>query len=417
MHHFSYRDGRMWAEEVPLAEIADQVGTPTYVYSSATLTRHFNAFKDALGDREHLICYSVKANGSLAILNLFGKLGGGADVVSWGEAEYALAAGIPAERIVFSGVGKQVWEMEAGLKAGILMFNVESLPELETLAKVAERLGKKVGISIRVNPDVDPKTHPYISTGLKQNKFGLDLKTALTAFIRAKELNSVEVLGIDFHIGSQLTELSPFVETLNRLSSLIDSLREQGIEPRYLDLGGGLGIPYSDEKVPLPSDYVAALSEKLEKFGLIPIFEPGRSLVGNAGILLTRAIYTKQTEDKRFLIVDAAMNDLLRPGLYGSYHEILPVGEGREIDGLADVVGPICESTDWLAKDRAMPRVEAGELLAIMSAGAYGFAMASNFNARGRAAEVLVKGDRFAQIRERETIRDLLRGQTVPELD
>ncbi|MBW1712542.1 MAG: diaminopimelate decarboxylase [Deltaproteobacteria bacterium] len=415
MHHFQRRKGRMEAEGVPLTRIAQEVGTPCYVYSRATLTRHYKVIDQALHGLDHLICFSVKANNSLAILKLLAGLGGGADILSGGELYAALAAGIPAGRICFSGVGKTEEEMAAAIEAGILMFNVESLPELEALERTAARLGRQARMAIRVNPDVDPKTHPYISTGLKENKFGLDVERALEAYLRARRMSHLEVVGVDCHIGSQLTELSPFVEALRRLKVLVGRLKAEGLELKYLDMGGGLGIPYSTEQPPQPLEYAQALGAELKGLGLTLILEPGRVIVGNAGILLTRVLYLKETGVKRFIIVDAAMNDLVRPSLYGAFHQILPVVEDGSALTEADVVGPICESTDFLAKNRPMPQVKAGDLLAVMSAGAYGYSMASNFNARPRPAEVMVSGQDFAVIRPRETVADLARGQIVPD--
>ena len=415
MHHFNYRNGQLSAEEVPLSRIAETAGTPTYVYSRATLTRHFEAFEKALGSREHLICYSVKANGNLAVLKLLGQLGAGADVVSGGELYLALKAGIPASKICFSGVGKTEKELATALDSGILMFNVESLPELTTLNRVAQEKGLKAPVAIRVNPDVDPLTHPYISTGLRENKFGLDVERALIAYQKAMNMLNLEVVGLDCHIGSQLTGLTPFAETVRRLRALLERVEAEGIRIRYLDLGGGLGITYNDEEPPSPDEYAATLVKEMEGIETTLILEPGRVMAGNAGILLTRVIYLKETDEKRFVIVDAAMNDLLRPGLYGAYHDIIPVKEPGPPVGTFDVVGPVCESTDWLAKGRSLPRLEPGDLLAVMSAGAYGFAMASNYNARPRPAEVMVSGSRMAVVRERETMEDLVRGQICPE--
>ena len=415
MHHFQYRDGALRAEDLELSRIAAQVGTPAFVYSKATLVRHYKVFDQALAGLDHHICYSVKANGSLAILSLLAGMGGGADVVSGGELFLALEAGVPPDKICFSGVGKTEPEMTQALKAGILMFNVESLPELEVLNKAALDLGKKARISVRVNPDVDPKTHPYISTGMKENKFGLEIGQALEAYKRAKEMKGLEIVGVDCHIGSQLTQLSPFVEAVGRLKLLIGKLQDTGITVKYLDLGGGLGITYKDEEPPLPEEYVSTLARELEGFDLTLIMEPGRVMVGNAGVLLTRVLYVKDTPLKKFIIVDAAMNDLIRPGLYGAFHGIQPVVESGPPVANFDVVGPICESTDWLAKDRPLPKLSPGDLLAVMSAGAYSYTMASNYNARVRPAEVMVSGDRFAVIRERETYQDLAKGQILPD--
>jgi len=414
MHHFHYREGQLLAEEVPLSLIAEEVKTPCYVYSRATLTRHFHAFDNAFAGLEHLICYSVKANGNLALLKLMADYGAGADVVSGGELFRALRAGVPAERICFSGVGKTEAEMVQALEAGILMFNVESLAELERLNAVAGRLGRRAPVAVRVNPDVDPRTHPYISTGLKKNKFGLDPETALKAYDLIGQSEHLEAAGIDCHIGSQVTELSPFVDALKRLKLLIRRIEDLGLKLRYLDLGGGLGINYNDEEPPQPLEYATALGQELKGLNVTLILEPGRVIVGNAGLLLTKVLYLKQTPVKRFVVVDAAMNDLVRPSLYGAYHEITPLRPREGMLEVADVVGPICESTDFLAQDRPLPPLEAGDVLAVMSAGAYGFSMSSNYNARGRAAEVMVSGREYAVIRARETHEDLIRGEAVP---
>jgi len=414
MHHFQYKDGQLQAEEVPLATIAAEVGTPVYVYSRATLLRHFHAFDGAFKGLDHLVCFSVKVNSNLAVLKLFGDLGAGADVVSGGELFRALEAGIPAERICFSGVGKTEAEMVQALEAGVLMFNVESLPELNLLARVAKRMGRRAPVAFRVNPDVDPQTHPYISTGLKENKFGLDVERALAAFQVAKGMEGIEVVGIDCHIGSQLTELAPFVEALSRLKALLERLGKMGIALRYIDLGGGLGIPYLNEEPPQPQEYAAALAAELEGLGLKVILEPGRVIAGNAGILLTRVVYVKETETKKFVIVDAAMNDLIRPSLYGAKHDIIPVVAAGPATGRVDIVGPICESADFLAQDRPMPHLSAGQLVAVMSAGAYSFVMASNYNSRPRPAEVMVAKDEYAVIKKRETYQDLIRGESLP---
>ncbi|MBW2617625.1 MAG: diaminopimelate decarboxylase [Deltaproteobacteria bacterium] len=414
MHHFQYRDGQLQAEEVPLAAIAAEVGTPVYVYSRATLLRHFHAFDGAFKGLDHLVCFSVKVNSNLAVLKLFGDLGAGADVVSGGELFRALEAGIPAERICFAGVGKTEAELIQGIEAGILMFNVESVPELESLNQAAGRLGRRAPVAIRVNPDVDAGTHPYISTGLKKNKFGLDVDQSLIAYQMAHQMDNIEVKGIGFHIGSQVTECSPFVDALARLKVLIGRLAKEGIELKYLDMGGGLGIPYLDEEPPQPQEYAAALASELEGLGLKVILEPGRVIAGNAGILLTRVVYIKETETKKFVIVDAAMNDLIRPSLYGAKHDIIPVMAAGPPAGSVDIVGPICESTDFLAQDRPMPHLSAGQLVAVMSAGAYGFVMASNYNSRPRPAEVMVAKDEYAVIKQRETYQDLIRGESLP---
>jgi len=415
MHHFQYQGDELYCENVPLREIASRVGTPSYIYSSATLKQHFTVFDGAFKGMPHLTCYSVKANANLAILGLFSALGGGADIVSGGELYKARQAGIPAERIVYSGVGKTVAEIDYALRENILMFNIESAQELETIHDRAAALGCRARIALRVNPDVDPKTHPYISTGLKKNKFGIDIETALQAYQRARELEHIEILGIDCHIGSQLTEIAPFVEALNRLKLLVGRLEKIGIGIQYLDLGGGLGISYHEEEPPHPREYGQAVVEELRNLPCTLILEPGRVIVGNAGLLLTRVLYTKATQSKEFIIVDAGMNDLVRPSLYGSYHNIQPVERKERESRIVDVVGPICESSDFIARERSLPEMRPGELLAVMSAGAYGFSMSSNYNMRRRAAEVLVGGGRFYVTRERESWADLVCKESIPE--
>ncbi len=416
MHHFSYVNGELYCEDVPLSKIASEVGTPCYVYSHATITHHFRVFDGAFDSVDHLTCFAVKANSNIGILHILGSLGAGVDIVSGGELYRALKAGIPAERIVYSGVGKTEEEIDFALREGILMFNIESSEELATINERAGALGVKAPIAIRVNPDVDPQTHPYISTGMKKNKFGIDVDGALREYKNAARLENVEIVGVDCHIGSQLTELLPFVDALKRLKVLIDRLESEGISIKYLDLGGGLGITYEDEKPPHPNEYARALLSELEGAHYKLIFEPGRVIVGNAGVLLTKVLYTKQTPSKNFLIVDAAMNDLIRPSLYGSYHHILPVREDFKRSKKAfDIVGPICESGDFLARDRVLQESFRGELLTVMSAGAYGFTMASNYNSRPRPAEVLVKSDSYWIIRKRETWDDLIRLEEIPD--
>ncbi len=417
MHHFHYRDGELHCEDVPLSRIAQEVGTPTYVYSNETLVRHFKAFDGAFEDVPHLVCFSAKSNSNLAILRIFGSMGGGVDIVSGGELFRALKAGIPGKRIVYSGVGKTEEEMDQALEAGILMFNIESSQELEVLARRAARFGLRAPVAIRVNPDVDPQTHPYISTGLKKNKFGIEMEKALEDYRRAFSMDHVEVMGVDCHIGSQITRLEPFLDALERLRELVLALRSQGMDIRYLDLGGGLGITYHEETPPHPIQYAQGVKELTKDLGCTLVLEPGRVLVGNAGILLTRVLYTKRGATKNFVIVDAGMNDLARPSLYGSYHRINPVDETLmfQEEITADLVGPICESTDFLARDRRMPPFKRGDLLAVMSAGAYGFSMSSNYNSRPRAAEVLVKGSDFWVIRKRETYEDLIAPEVIPD--
>ena len=415
MHFFEYKNQQLHCEEIPIESIAEKVGTPLYLYSYHTLVRHFTVFDKAFHGIPHLVCFSAKANSNLALLRLFINLGGGVDVVSGGELYRAIKAGADPQKIVFSGVGKRVDEIEYALKTGILMFNVESSQELSVINEVAGRFGKKAHIAIRVNPDIDPKTHPYISTGLKQNKFGIDILRAPMAYRLASQLPNLKIVGIDCHIGSQLIQVEPIIEALRKLKQLVENLRKEGMEIQYLDLGGGLGITYEDEEPPHPMEYASNILEEIKGFGCTLILEPGRVIVGNAGILVTKVLYTKENEEKRFVIVDAGMNDLVRPSYYGSYHQILPVRkEGRE-EIVADVVGPICESSDFLAKGRKMLKVNPGEMIAVMSAGAYGFSMSTNYNSRPRVAEVLVRDDQMFVIRRRENYEDLIRGEEIPE--
>jgi len=415
MHHFQYRSNELYCEDVSISDMVEDLGTPFYLYSHATLRQHFRAFDDAFDTVEHLTCFSLKSNANLAILRLFAREGGGADIVSGGELFRSLKAGIDPERIVYSGVGKRVEDLEYALQSGILMFNAESPQEILKLNEVAGRLGKKAGIAIRVNPDIDPKTHPYISTGLKENKFGIDIKKSLEEYTMAASLSHLKVLGVSCHLGSQLTQVGPFIEALRRLTVMIKNLEEAGIHISYLDLGGGLGITYDREEPPHPKEYARAIKEELDMRDLTLILEPGRVIMGNAGILVTKVLYTKSTEDKNFIVVDAAMNDLIRPSLYGSYHGIRPVKiSGRE-KIKADIVGPICETGDFLAKEREIEPYEPGELMAVMSSGAYGFSMSSNYNARPRVPEVMVKGREYYIIRARETYEDLIRGEVIPD--
>ncbi|MBI5815172.1 MAG: diaminopimelate decarboxylase [Nitrospinae bacterium] len=416
MHHFDYKNGEYHCEDVPLSKIAEEVGTPFYCYSAATLKRHFNVFDKAFASIPHLICFAVKANSNMAVLRLFSKEGGGADIVSGGELYRAIRAGVPADRIVYAGVGKTRDEIRQALEAGILMFNVESSQELVAIDAVAAQLGVKARVALRVNPDVDAKTHPYISTGLKQNKFGISYATAVEEYKQARNLSNIGIVGIHKHIGSQITQISPFVDALEKTVELVRQLREEGIEIKYIDIGGGLGITYKDEAPPLPKELADRIAPILKDTGCTIIFEPGRVLVGNAGALVTRVLYTKHNEGKTFFVVDAGMNDLARPSLYGSFHGMMPVnaevGERKKVS--ADVVGPICESGDFLAKDRVLPLFKQGELVAVMSAGAYGFTMSSNYNSRRRVAEVLVNGGKYEVIRQRETMEDLVRGESIP---
>ncbi|MCM0754356.1 diaminopimelate decarboxylase [Desulfovibrio aminophilus] len=408
MHHFEMRDGELFAEEVRVADLAAEHGTPLYVYSAATIRRHFDAFDSAFSGLDHLTCYSVKANSNVNVLRLMGEQGAGMDIVSGGELHRALTAGIPSERIVYSGVGKRAEEIRAALAADILMFNVESMAELERINEIATDMGKVARISFRINPDVDPKTHPYISTGMKKNKFGLDIEKSLEAYRLARELPGIEPVGIDCHIGSQLTSINPFLEALDKILAFKARLDEMGLAIRHLDLGGGLGITYNEEEPPHPREFGEALTARLKGLGLKVILEPGRVIVGNAGILVTQVVYLKDTPSKHFVIVDAAMNDLIRPSLYDSFHRIGEVTAHDRPKLKADVVGPICESGDFLARDRELPGLEQGEYLAVYSAGAYGFAMSSNYNSRPRAAEILVDGSKARVIRRRETYDDLV---------
>jgi len=415
MHDFRYKNGKLFCEKVSVEEIAKKVGTPFYAYSHQTLQRHFTAYQKAFAGVPHLIAFAMKANSNIAILRLFAKAGGGVDIVSEGEMHRALAAGIDPKKMVFAGVGKTRQEMRAALQRGILMFNVESSQELTALDEVAKELRVKAPVALRVNPDINPKTHPYISTGLKKSKFGIEITKAISQYQLAARLSNIEIVGIHSHIGSQLTQVKPFVDALKRISKLIEELRSQGLGIRYWDIGGGLGITYDAEKPPLPKELAAVLLPLLKKSGCTIILEPGRSLVGNAGILVTRVIYTKEGEVKNFVVVDAGMNDLIRPSLYEAYHEIVPVVKKKRKSQVVDVVGPICESGDFLAQEREMPQTAPDELLAVMSAGAYGFAMSSNYNARPRPPEILVRGEGFDMIRERESLDDLIRGERIPE--
>ena len=410
MDYFNYREnGQLFAEECNLSELAAEHGTPLYVYSRATIERHWHAFDKAAGDVPHLICYAVKANSNLAVLNLLARLGSGFDIVSGGELARVIAAGGDPAKVVFSGVAKTEAEMQEALRQEILCFNLESEPELERLNRVAGEMGKVARISVRVNPDIDAGTHPYISTGLKENKFGVPIERALLLYRRAAQLPNIEIVGIDCHIGSQLTELEPFLEAMDRLLALIDRLASEGIHVHHLDVGGGLGVNYSDENPPHPEQYAAALKAKLADRDLQLIFEPGRAIVANAGVLLTRVEYLKEGEDRHFAIVDAAMNDLIRPSLYGAWMNIIPADRSLERPARRyDVVGPVCETGGFLGKDRELG-LAPGDLLVVRSAGAYGFAMSSNYNTRPRAAEVLVDGADAHLVRQREPLAELWR--------
>ena len=411
MDSFEYRDGELHCEDVSLNAIAEQVGTPAYVYSREALERAYLGYAEALAGRDALICFAVKANSNLAVLNVLARMGAGFDIVSGGELERALRAGAEPNKIVFSGVGKQAHEIARALEVGIHCFNIESEAELYRVNEVAQSRGQVARVSFRVNPDVDAGTHPYISTGLKENKFGIAIDTAPEVYAKAAALDNVEVVGVDCHIGSQLTEVSPFLDALDRMLALIDKLAQQGIKIRHLDLGGGLGVCYTDETPPTPAAYIDALSERIGDRDLKLVFEPGRSICANAGVLLTQVEFLKENGDKNFAIIDAAMNDLIRPSLYSAYQEIIPLREQSATQPKHwDLVGPICETGDFLGKDRKLA-LTAGDRLAVCSAGAYGFVMASNYNTRPRVAEVMVDDDRFQIVRERETFEDMVRGE------
>ncbi|GIU43797.1 diaminopimelate decarboxylase [Shewanella sairae] len=412
MDHFLYQADELYAEQCQVAELAKQHGTPLYIYSRATLERHWHAFDNAVSDHPHLICYAVKANSNIAVLNVLARLGSGFDIVSGGELSRVIEAGGDPAKVVFSGVGKTVAEMEMALNLGIYCFNVESAAELEQLNLVALRLGKVAPVSLRVNPDVDAGTHPYISTGLKENKFGIAMEEAEAIFARANELPGLAVKGVDCHIGSQLTEIKPFLDAMDRMLALIDRLAEQGIKIKHFDVGGGLGVTYDDEVPPQPDVYAAALLERLGDRDLKLIFEPGRAIAANAGIFVTQVLYLKENSDKRFALVDGAMNDLIRPSLYSAWQKIIPVIERAGTTHNYDVVGPVCETGDFLGKDRQL-NVQAGDYLAVRSSGAYGFTMASNYNSRPRAAEVMVDADNAYVIREREKVAQLWQGEQI----
>jgi diaminopimelate decarboxylase len=416
MNYFEYKHDHLYAEEIAISDLARRFGTPFYVYSARTLRRHFRVFDDAFAGTDHLVCYAMKALSNLSILKLFASMGSGFDIVSVGELMRCLQVGADPGQIVFSGVGKTDEEIAAALEARILMINVESRPELHRISKVAGRLGRRAPVSLRVNPDLDPGTHPHISTGHRDSKFGVPLSQVNEYYAEARALDHLDLVGLSTHIGSQITETSPFTEAAGKVKSIVEGLRAQGIALKYLDLGGGLGIPYQEEPPP-PSEYASALLGPIRALKLKLIAEPGRVLVGNAGVLVTRVLYVKETDVKRFIIVDGAMNDLIRPVLYEAYHDIRPV-ERREGASLvtADVVGPICESGDFFARDREMPEPREGDLLAVMSAGAYGFVMASNYNSRPRTPELMVDGGEVHVIRERESFADLIRGEHIVEL-
>ncbi len=413
MDYFNYRGNLLYAEDLPLDEIARRFGTPCYVYSRATLERHWRAFDRAFQDHPHLICFAVKANPNLGVLNVMARLGSGFDIVSVGELERVLAAGGTPDRIVFSGVGKREDEIRRALEVGIRCFNVESEPELARLDRVAGELGAKAPVSLRVNPDVDARTHPYIATGLKENKFGIDIRVAESVYRQAAGMANLKVTGIDCHIGSQLTDLAPFLAALDRVLALADRLESQGIPIAHVDLGGGLGIRYTTEHPPEPAAYAAALLHRLGSRGYEIVVEPGRAIVGNAGVLLTRVEYLKPTEHRRFAIVDAAMNDLIRPALYQAHQDIVPANRASDADPARyDLVGPVCETADFLGKDRLLA-LAPGDLLAVRGSGAYGFSMSSTYNSRPRAAEVMVDGSEAYLVRRRETVRELYAGESI----
>lgn len=413
MNHFEYRNNQLFAEEVAVTDIAKQFGSPCYIYSRATIERHWRAFDVAAKNREHLICYAVKANSNLAVLNVMARLGSGFDIVSKGELGRVIAAGGDPAKVVFSGVAKTEDEIRYALEKGIMCFNAESNPEIDRINKVAAEMGVKAPLSIRINPDVDAKTHPYISTGLKANKFGIEWDKAIATYQRAAGLPNINIVGVDCHIGSQLTEIAPFIDALDKLLSLIDQLSANDIHIKHLDVGGGLGVTYNEENPPHPNEYAAAIAERLKDYPQLKlIFEPGRAIMANAGIFLTKVEFLKAGEEKNFAIVDGAMNDLIRPSLYSAWQRIIPVIEKPGETKNYDVVGPVCETGDFLGKDRALA-ISEGDLLAVCSAGAYGFAMASNYNSRPRVAEVLVDGDQAYLVREREKLESLWQGETT----
>lgn len=415
MDCFEYKGSSLYCEDLPLKELAIQFGTPLYVYSYSTLERHFRVFDEALGSVKHIICYAVKANSNLAVLRIMSNLGSGADVVSGGELFRCIRAGISPSKIVFSGVGKTIQEIEYALQKNILFLSVESKAELEQIERIAETRKTKARISLRLNPDVDPKTHAYISTGLHKNKFGLPQEEAMGLYTYAARSEYLDPVGLNLHIGSQITEIDPFVDAVKIACDVIRKLRQKGVSIQYFDCGGGLGVRYRDEDPPIPKDYAQAVVPLIQDLDLTVLIEPGRSMMGNAGVLLTRVLYLKKTPKKEFVIVDAAMNDLLRPALYQAEHEILPVMQMKRPKFTADIVGPICETGDFFARDREIEQISSGELLCIRTTGAYGFVMASQYNSRPRAAEVLVKGDQVDLIRRRESFEDLIQHESMPK--
>jgi diaminopimelate decarboxylase len=414
MHHFTYQNETMFCEEVSVPTVAQEVGTPFYLYSTATLTQHFKAFDSAFADIPHITCFATKACSNIGILRLFSSLGGGADIVSGGELFRARSAGVDPKKIVYSGVGKTADEIRYALETGILMLNVESEQELHLIQEVAAGMNVKAPVSFRVNPDVDPKTHAYISTGLAKNKFGIPIEEAIEVYKVAKQMVNIEVVGVSCHIGSQLTQVAPFVESLAKVKLFVGMLKDVGITISYIDLGGGLGIQYKDEEPPHPTEYGQAIKKELAGLDCTLILEPGRVIVGNAGVLVTKVLYTKEGK-KKFIIVDAGMNDLARPSLYDAHHDIQAVTDPGREKVVADVVGPICETGDFLAREKEVPAAVTDDLLAVMSAGAYGFTMSSNYNSRPRVAEVLVRAGDYHVIRAREEYENLIQGEIIPE--
>ncbi|MCW5830430.1 MAG: diaminopimelate decarboxylase [Deltaproteobacteria bacterium] len=410
---FTYKNSELYCEQVLLAKIAETVDTPFYVYSKNTIADNVKAFQKAFKDVPHLIAFSTKANSNLSVLNTVIQNGGGLDIVSSGELYRGLKAGVDPKKVVYSGVGKKASEIEYAIKTGILMLNVESAEELEKINEIAERLHLKAPVALRVNPDVDPKTHPYISTGMKKAKFGIPVQEALRLYGEAARMKGLKVVGVDCHIGSQLTDTQPFVDAMKRIRGVVEELRSRNIEITHLDIGGGLGIQYKDEKPPSIEEYAAAILDVLKDIGCTLVLEPGRRIVGKAGALITQVIYNKHGEAKDFVILDAAMNDLIRPSLYEAWHEIIPVKESKPEKKAVDIVGPVCESGDCFAHDRKFPKVAPGDLVAILDAGAYGFTMASNYNTRARPAEVMVSGEKFITVRKRETLEDMIRGESI----
>lgn len=415
MHEFKYRDDELYCEDVPVAKIAGEVGTPFYLYSFKTLRNHYRVFESAFSEIPHIISFAVKANSNLAILNILAREGCGADIASGGELFRALKAGIDPRKIVYAGVGKTKEEIRYALESDILFFNVESPQELKAIDEVAGSLGRKARVSLRVNPDIDARTHPYISTGLKKHKFGIGIERAMDEYKTASLLKNIDLAGVHYHLGSQMTEIEPFIDALKDILSLAAGLKRSGIDIRYIDVGGGLGITYNDEEPPHPKDLAEAIMPLIKDLGCEVILEPGRIIAGNAGILVSKVLYIKEGEGKKFIIVDAGMNDLIRPSLYEAYHEILPVVKNDRKKVVADIVGPICESSDFLAREREVNEFYPDELLAVMSAGAYGFTMSSNYNSRRRIPEVLVKGDQYHIVRRREEYKDLIRGEVIPQ--